>query len=418
MKRNIWYRTGLVFLSVMLFAGTIHAEPGALRRNFSVGFEYFYGSLQPYGSWIEIDDGLVAWRPARVTRRWQPYTMGRWVYTANGWYWDSYEPYGWAVYHYGRWYYDDYYGWMWLPDDQWGPAWVEWRYDDNYIGWAPLPPYATFSIGIGIRFTRDFHYPVNHWHYVEYGHFDDYHVHNYFIPEKHKYRIHGKTKYRGEYEYRGNVINRGVDRDYIEKRTGRRIPESELYVTSRRRSDVEKRDGERSNSGRIEVFRPDDSETKRYRDIDRNRIERADRKTGLRTSEVTLRGSRPELGDRKRENKPDNRGTGSGNERNINQTGRPQVRSNRSPEYSSPSDNRSANPGEERVIRRANPSETGSRPVIREEKGSDRSSERIIRDKPERKADNPAQRSNGNQGRGRDNGGRDNSGERSRERKR
>jgi len=27
-----------------------------------------------------------------------------------------------------------------MPDDVWGPAWVEWRYDDEYIGWAPLRP--------------------------------------------------------------------------------------------------------------------------------------------------------------------------------------------------------------------------------------------------------------------------------------
>ncbi|MCX7916289.1 MAG: hypothetical protein N3A53_08330, partial [Verrucomicrobiae bacterium] len=50
------------------------------------------------------------------------------------------EPFGWAVFHYGRWYYDDYYGWIWIPDRIWGPAWVEWRETETYVGWAPLLP--------------------------------------------------------------------------------------------------------------------------------------------------------------------------------------------------------------------------------------------------------------------------------------
>ncbi len=31
-------------------------------------------------------------------------------------------------------------GWFWVPGDEWAPAWVDWRYGDDYIGWAPLPP--------------------------------------------------------------------------------------------------------------------------------------------------------------------------------------------------------------------------------------------------------------------------------------
>jgi hypothetical protein len=64
---------------------------------------------------------------------------------------------------------DDYYGWIWIPDYEWAPAWVEWRYDDAYIGWAPLPPYAVFSIHIGIHYTYDYYVPYRHWHYVNYN---------------------------------------------------------------------------------------------------------------------------------------------------------------------------------------------------------------------------------------------------------
>ena len=76
-----------------------------------------------------------------VSDNWRPYTVGRWTSTDEyGWYWDSYEPFAWAVYHYGRWGYDPDYGWFWVPGDTWAPAWVQWRYSDEYVGWAPIGP--------------------------------------------------------------------------------------------------------------------------------------------------------------------------------------------------------------------------------------------------------------------------------------
>ena len=77
-------------------------------------------------------------------RGWRPYTYGRWVYTEEwGWYWVSDEEeadWGWVTFHYGRWAHDRRLGWFWVPGDEWGPAWVDWRRGDDYVGWAPLPP--------------------------------------------------------------------------------------------------------------------------------------------------------------------------------------------------------------------------------------------------------------------------------------
>ena len=134
-------------------------------------FGLFYSSLGSYGEWIEVNGGLRVWHPIGVSAEWRPYLLGRWVWTDYGWYWVSSEPFGWATYHYGRWYFDDYYGWVWLPDDVWGPGWVEWRNDDSYIGWAPLPPYATFSVTVGIRFTRAWAAPPHYWNFVTYRNF-------------------------------------------------------------------------------------------------------------------------------------------------------------------------------------------------------------------------------------------------------
>ncbi len=44
------------------------------------------------------------------------------------------------VYHYGRWAFDRGLGWFWVPGDEWAPAWVDWRYGGDNVGWAPLPP--------------------------------------------------------------------------------------------------------------------------------------------------------------------------------------------------------------------------------------------------------------------------------------
>ncbi|MFB3895404.1 MAG: DUF6600 domain-containing protein [bacterium] len=100
---------------------------------------YFYDSLLPYGQWVLMPDNTWAWIPYDMPVDWRPYTLGHWVYTDYGWTWVSDEPWGWACFHYGRWDYDNDYGWAWYPGRVWGPAWVVWRYNDDWIGWAPCP---------------------------------------------------------------------------------------------------------------------------------------------------------------------------------------------------------------------------------------------------------------------------------------
>jgi len=109
----------------------------------SVGAD-FRVALEPYGAWRHNRRFGDVWVPANRPRDWRPYTVGHWVYTDDyGWYWvtdDQEADWGWIAYHYGRWYRDADYGWFWIPNDVWGPAWVDWRYGDQYVGWAPEPP--------------------------------------------------------------------------------------------------------------------------------------------------------------------------------------------------------------------------------------------------------------------------------------
>ncbi|NNM28954.1 MAG: hypothetical protein HKO57_05495, partial [Akkermansiaceae bacterium] len=105
-------------------------------------FGIFYANLQNYGSWFQTTDYGYAWQPAvvRTDPQWRPYTRGHWLHSDQGWTWASDEPFGWAAYHYGRWALLEGVGWVWIPGEQWAPAWVTWRRNDDYIGWAPLPP--------------------------------------------------------------------------------------------------------------------------------------------------------------------------------------------------------------------------------------------------------------------------------------
>jgi Family of unknown function (DUF6600) len=101
-------------------------------------------ALEQYGSWRPHPRFGEVWVPAAVPPDWRPYQYGHWVYTDEwGWYWvsdDVEADWGWVVYHYGRWAFEPGFGWYWVPGDEWGPAWVNWRYGDQYAGWAPLPP--------------------------------------------------------------------------------------------------------------------------------------------------------------------------------------------------------------------------------------------------------------------------------------
>ena len=113
-------------------------------------FSSFYASLSPYGQWIQDPRYSWVWLPSEPDYR--PYSNGQWVYTTDGWTFDSAEPFGWAVDHYGRWLWTSQ-RWAWVPGYVWSPAWVEFRYAPGYVGWCPLGPgdfVYGFQLGLGV----------------------------------------------------------------------------------------------------------------------------------------------------------------------------------------------------------------------------------------------------------------------------
>lgn len=138
------------------------------RGEVADSYQIFYDALAPYGSWLDVENYGYVWQPRVAVEnwRWRPYTDGHWAYTDYGWTWLSNEPFGWAAYHYGRWAKLRRLGWVWVPDDQWAPAWVSWRSSDRYVGWAPLPPEARFDGGSGIHDWADSRFDIGTSEYV------------------------------------------------------------------------------------------------------------------------------------------------------------------------------------------------------------------------------------------------------------
>lgn len=114
----------------------------------------FYEPLTSYGRWQVVGSYGRCWIPGRVEADWRPYSDGYWQRTDAGWYWASEEPWAWATYHYGRWDLSAEFGWYWVPQIQWAPAWVSWHHGGGYIGWAPLLPSVSISVGGFVGFNQ------------------------------------------------------------------------------------------------------------------------------------------------------------------------------------------------------------------------------------------------------------------------
>lgn len=202
----------------------------------------FYNDLAPYGTWVEVAGYGRCWRPtvAIHNRSWRPYADGgRWVWTDHGWYWYSDYSWGWAPFHYGRWNHHASYGWCWVPDVHWGPAWVSWRTYDSYCAWAPLPPLATFSIGIGWSYGgrryRDECDFIPHHRYVALPirHLHDARPSRHFIASRQvEQTVRASSAANNYTTVNQSVFNRGMPVDAVARESGRNIRPVSLRPTS------------------------------------------------------------------------------------------------------------------------------------------------------------------------------------------
>ncbi len=161
-----------------------------------------FDDLGPYGSWYDLRPFGPVWRPT-VVSSWQPMQSGYWVWTAYGWMWASYDPFGWATYHYGYWVNDFTLGWVWVPGYDWAPVRCDWMTVGDYVCWAPLPPPG-----------HGWHDPwadngYDYWTVVPATKFRD--------PEATRYRV-SPEKFKSSY-HAGDVVRRAPDTYYVQRET-------------------------------------------------------------------------------------------------------------------------------------------------------------------------------------------------------
>ena len=158
--------------------------------------DVFYDQLAPYGMWVDEptvghvfipqEDGFV------------PYTNGHWQYTSVGFVWVASEPFAAQTSHYGRWSYSQPYArWVWLPDTEWGPSWVEWKESGDDFGWAPLAPEVVVRTGYSA--------PIESWHYCGAAHVLDENPRRYYEPRERVVEIHRAARPMEHYATVSNV---------------------------------------------------------------------------------------------------------------------------------------------------------------------------------------------------------------------
>ncbi len=232
----------------------------AIAQEEIADYSRFYDELEQYGRWFEHPRWGFVWSPRVDEAGWRPYTRGHWVRTEeHGWYWESEEPWGWATYHYGRWVLDDAERWLWIPGREWAPAWVAWRNNDEYIGWAPLPPEAVWEEERGeLNFSPSYYdaprfAPV--WCFVAPAYLMTPGLHRYIVPRSRAPFIYRQTRFINGYGVvnRG-VFNRGVDVRLVERAINRPIRTVSILRANSPREHGARRSG--AGLGAISVYRP------------------------------------------------------------------------------------------------------------------------------------------------------------------
>jgi hypothetical protein len=158
--------------------------------------DVFYDQLAPYGVWV--DEPTIGHVFIPSADGFVPYTNGHWQYTNVGFVWVADAEWAVPTTHYGRWAYSQPYArWVWLPDTEWGPSWVEWRQSGDDFGWAPLAPEVAINAGYSP--------PIASWHYTGAAHVLDAHVTRYYEPRERVEAIHRAAKPMQHYATVSNV---------------------------------------------------------------------------------------------------------------------------------------------------------------------------------------------------------------------
>ena len=221
--------------------------------------QIFFAELSRFGEWFETRDYGFVWQPMALGTNpaWRPYTRGRWVNSDQGWTWLSDEPFGWAVYHYGRWVLLAQHGWVWVPGDDWAPAWVSWRQNDDYLGWAPLPPETLYDEVYDYDPGIDLAYDVSpqYYNFVPVDHFYE-PVHSHCVPRATVVTIIISTRNVTRFSMRENHVHcGGPDFDWVNRHARRPARRCQIEM-GMGRDHFARRHHHRLQEDRLHVFAP------------------------------------------------------------------------------------------------------------------------------------------------------------------
>ncbi len=213
--KKIW---GIALVAFLLIVSAPHKTMA--QEGEYISDQEFYDELQPYGTWIYDPQYGNVWVPD-VEEDFRPYaTRGYWAMTTYGNTWVSDYPWGWATFHYGRWHFDNYYGWEWVPGNEWAPAWVSWRNGGGYYGWAPMEPGVTIDTSFGDNYSV----PDAYWVFAPYAYINYTNVYNYYVPRTRvRTIIRNTTWIRNRYTYNNRSYITGPRRDEIQRYTKRPV---------------------------------------------------------------------------------------------------------------------------------------------------------------------------------------------------
>jgi hypothetical protein len=213
--KKIW---GIALVAFLLIVSAPHKTMA--QEGEYISDQEFYDELQPYGTWIYDPQYGNVWVPD-VEEDFRPYaTRGYWAMTTYGNTWVSDYPWGWATFHYGRWHFDNYYGWEWVPGNEWAPAWVSWRNGGGYYGWAPMEP----GVSVDMSFGDNYSVPNDYWVFAPYAYINNTNVYNYYVPRTRVRTIYNNTTWiRNRYTYNNRTYVTGPRRDEIQRYTHRPV---------------------------------------------------------------------------------------------------------------------------------------------------------------------------------------------------
>jgi hypothetical protein len=235
---------GILTLGITQKADAQVAYYDPYDKQSNLSYQEFYDGLSPYGQWLYDSQYGYVWLPD-VGPDFRPYyTNGYWAMTQYGNTWVSGYDWGWAAFHYGRWTFDQYYGWLWIPDSQWAPAWVSWRGNNDYYGWAPMGPGVGINISLGLI-------PNDWWVFLSPNYFYESRFQRYCHNDWSFNRIiYSQTNYINyTFNDQRNSYYTGPRADDYRRRTGRQTSVFTIDINNRRGSS-------RISGNRINMYRP------------------------------------------------------------------------------------------------------------------------------------------------------------------